>query len=86
MALMTNQLRSKNFPIGETIRKKTPRMDRPPDDHVGKPHKDLAKQFLEYMIQAKTQKAVCDVTGYTPANGTAASDEPSRGSTASGRC
>jgi putative spermidine/putrescine transport system substrate-binding protein/spermidine/putrescine transport system substrate-binding protein len=31
-------------------------------------HKDLASEFLEYMIQPKTQKAVTDVTGYVPAN------------------
>ena len=31
-------------------------------------NKELATQFLEYMIEAKTQKAVSDVTGYDPAN------------------
>jgi putative spermidine/putrescine transport system substrate-binding protein/spermidine/putrescine transport system substrate-binding protein len=31
-------------------------------------HKDLAADFLEYLIQAKTQKTVTDVTGYLPAN------------------
>jgi putative spermidine/putrescine transport system substrate-binding protein/spermidine/putrescine transport system substrate-binding protein len=32
------------------------------------PHKELAAQFLEYMIEAKTQKLVADKTHYTPAN------------------
>jgi putative spermidine/putrescine transport system substrate-binding protein/spermidine/putrescine transport system substrate-binding protein len=31
-------------------------------------NKGLAYQFLEYMVQAKTQKLVSDVTHYTPAN------------------
>jgi putative spermidine/putrescine transport system substrate-binding protein/spermidine/putrescine transport system substrate-binding protein len=35
-------------------------------------NKELATQFLEYMIEAKTQKLVVDVTGYDPANGQAA--------------
>ncbi|MFY9531927.1 MAG: extracellular solute-binding protein, partial [Candidatus Acidiferrales bacterium] len=35
-------------------------------------HKDLALQFLEFMIAAKTQKQVADVTGYVPANPQAA--------------
>ncbi len=67
--LMTNQLRKLNFPIGETIPKEntTGWMD-----HLmitsSSEHKDLAHAFLEYMIQAKTQKAVTDVTGYVPAN------------------
>jgi len=72
--LMTNQLRRVNFPIGETI----------PDenttgwiDHLmitaASDHKDLAYQFLEYMVEAKTQKMVTDVTGYTPADPGAAS-------------
>ncbi len=71
--LMTNQLRKVNFPIGETI---------PQEnttgwiDHLmitaGSDNKDLAYQFLNYMIQAKTQKQVTDVTGYIPANPQAA--------------
>ena len=70
--LMTNQLREKKFPIGETIpRENTTGWI----DHLmitsASRNKELAEQFLEYMIQAKTQKAVCDVTGYTPANGSA---------------
>ncbi len=71
--LMTNQLRKVNFPIGETI---------PQENTTGwidhlmitaaSDNKDLAYQFLNYMIQAKTQKQVTDVTGYTPANPQAA--------------
>jgi len=67
--LMTNQLRAKKFPIGETI---------PKEDTTGwidhlmvtaaSDNKELAQEFLEYMIEAKTQKQVSDVTGYTPAN------------------
>jgi putative spermidine/putrescine transport system substrate-binding protein/spermidine/putrescine transport system substrate-binding protein len=71
--LMTNQLRKVNFPIGETI---------PKEDTTGwidhlvitaaSDNKDLAQKFLEYMIEARTQKMVSDVTGYTPANPQAA--------------
>ena len=71
--LNTSQLRKLNFPIGETI---------PQENTTGwidhlmitaaSPHKDLAAQFLEYMIEAKTQKLVSDVTLYTPANPEAA--------------
>ena len=70
--LMTNQLRNKKFPIGETIPKEntTGWIDHLMITSASR-NKELAEQFLEYMIQAKTQKAVCDVTGYTPANGTA---------------
>jgi spermidine/putrescine-binding protein len=67
--LMTNQLRKVGFPIGETI---------PQENTTGwidhlmitsaSEHKELAQEFLEYMIEAKTQKAVSDVTGYGPAN------------------
>jgi spermidine/putrescine-binding protein len=67
--LMTNQLRQAKFPIGETI----PKEDTTGwIDHLmitaGSDNKDLAYKFLEYMVQAKTQKAVTDVTHYTPAN------------------
>jgi spermidine/putrescine-binding protein len=67
--LMTNQLRKLNFPIGETIpRENTTGWI----DHLmitaASPRKELAQQFLEYMIEAKTQKLVVDVTHYTPAN------------------
>lgn len=67
--LITNQLRRASFPIGETI---------PQENTTGwidhlmitaaSDHKDLACQFLEYMVEAKTQKMVSDVTGYSPAN------------------
>jgi putative spermidine/putrescine transport system substrate-binding protein/spermidine/putrescine transport system substrate-binding protein len=67
--LNTNQLLKVNFPIGETIpRENTTGWI----DHLmitaGSENKDLAYQFLEYMIQPKTQKAITDVTHYTPAN------------------
>ena len=67
--LMTNQLKKDNFPIGETIPKeKTTGWI----DHLmitsGSENKDLAYKLLEYMVQAKTQKMVSDVTHYTPAN------------------
>jgi putative spermidine/putrescine transport system substrate-binding protein/spermidine/putrescine transport system substrate-binding protein len=35
---------------------------------AGSDNKELAYKFLEFMIQAQTQKKVTDVTGYTPAN------------------
>ena len=67
--LMTNQLRQAKFPIGETIPKENTTGW---IDHLvitaGSENKDLAYKFLEYMAEAKTQKAVTDVTHYTPAN------------------
>jgi len=71
--LMTNQLRKINFPVGETIpRENTTGWI----DHLmitsGSDNKDLAYKFLEYMIEAQTQKKITDVTGYTPANPQAA--------------
>ncbi len=71
--LMTNQLRKLNFPIGETIpRENTTGWI----DHLmitsASDNKDLAYKFLEFMIEAKTQKRVADVTGYIPANPQAA--------------
>src|SRR5271163_5025742 len=67
--LTTNQLRAAKFPIGETI---------PQENTTGwidhlmitaaSENKELATEFLEYMIEAKTQKMVTDVTGYDPAN------------------
>src|SRR5246127_5582856 len=67
--LMTNQLRKTNFPVGETIPKENTTGW---IDHLmitaGSENKELAYQFLEFMIQAETQKKVTDVTGYTPAN------------------
>ena len=67
--LMTNQLRKVNFPIGETIPKENTTGW---IDHLmitaASPRKDLAQEFLEYMVEAQTQKLVTDVTHYTPAN------------------
>ena len=67
--LMTNQLRKLNYPIGETIPKENTTGW---IDHLmitaASQHKELAQQFLEYMIDAQTQKKVTDVTGYAPAN------------------
>ena len=71
--LMTNQLRKINFPVGETIPKENTTGW---IDHLmitaGSENKELAHKFLEYMIEAQTQKKVTDVTGYTPANPQAA--------------
>ncbi len=71
--LMTNQLRKLNLPIGETIPKENTTGW---IDHLmitsASENKDLAMKFLAYMVEAKTQKAVTDVTGYTPANPNAA--------------
>jgi spermidine/putrescine-binding protein len=71
--LMTNQLRKSGFPVGETIPKENTTGW---IDHLmitaGSENKDLAYQFLAYMIEAQTQKKVTDVTGYTPANPQAA--------------
>jgi putative spermidine/putrescine transport system substrate-binding protein/spermidine/putrescine transport system substrate-binding protein len=67
--LMTNQLRKANFPIGETIPKENTTGW---IDHLmitaASEHKELATQFLEYMVEAQTQKQVADVTGYDPSN------------------
>jgi spermidine/putrescine-binding protein len=67
--LMTNQLRKVNFPVGETIPKENTTGW---IDHLmitaGSENKELAQEFLEYMVEAQTQKTVADVTGYTPAN------------------
>jgi putative spermidine/putrescine transport system substrate-binding protein/spermidine/putrescine transport system substrate-binding protein len=67
--LMTNQLRAAKFPVGETIPKENTTGW---IDHLmitaGSDNKDLAYKFLEYMIEAQTQKKVTDVTGYAPAN------------------
>ena len=71
--LNTAQLRKLNFPIGETIPKEntTGWIDHLMITSASK-NKDLAVDFLAYMIEAKTQKLVTDVTHYTPANPTAA--------------
>ncbi len=71
--LMTNQLRLSKFPIGEIIpRENTTGWI----DHLmitkASSHKELAYAFLDYMIQAQTQKKITDVTQYTPANPSAA--------------
>lgn len=71
--LMTNQLRQAKFPIGETIPKENTTGW---IDHLmvteASQHKELAQEFLEYMIEAKTQQKVSEVTGYVPANPLAA--------------
>jgi spermidine/putrescine-binding protein len=71
--LNTNDLRKLNFPIGETIPKENTTGW---IDHLmitsASGHKDLAQAFLEYMIEANTQKMVADRTHYTPANPQAA--------------
>src|SRR5437764_12554946 len=67
--LMTNQLRKINFPVGETIPKENTTGW---IDHLmitsGSENTELAQKFLEYMVEAQTQKMVTDVPGYTPAN------------------
>lgn len=67
--LNTNDLRKANFPIGEVIPKENTTGW---IDHLmitaASSHKELALAFLEYMIEAKTQKVVTDRTHYTPAN------------------
>jgi spermidine/putrescine-binding protein len=67
--LNTNDLRKANFPIAEVIPKENTTGW---IDHLmitaASSHKELAQAFLEYMIEAKTQKLVTDRTHYTPAN------------------
>jgi putative spermidine/putrescine transport system substrate-binding protein/spermidine/putrescine transport system substrate-binding protein len=67
--LNTAELKRQNFPVGETIPKENTTGW---IDHLmitaASENKDLAYQFLEYMVQANTQKLVTDVTHYTPAN------------------
>jgi len=71
--LMTNQLGKLGFPIKELIPKENTTGW---IDHLmitaASQHKELAQQFLEYLIEAQTQKMVTDVTGYAPANPEAA--------------
>jgi len=67
--LNTVELKKQKFPVGETIpRESTTGWI----DHLmvtaASENKDLAYQFLEYMVEAKTQKMVADVTNYVPAN------------------
>src|SRR6266702_7827642 len=63
--LMTNQLRQAKFPVGELIPKENTTGW---IDHLmitaGSDNKELAYQFIEYMIEAQTQKKITDVTGY----------------------
>jgi len=67
--LNTAELRKLNFPVGETIPKENTTGW---IDHLmitsSSENKELAYKFLEYMIQAKTQKLVTDKTHYVPAN------------------
>jgi len=71
--LNTADLKKKNFPVGETIPKENTTGW---IDHLmitaGSENKELAHQFLEYMMKAKTQKLVTDKTHYVPANPQAA--------------
>jgi putative spermidine/putrescine transport system substrate-binding protein/spermidine/putrescine transport system substrate-binding protein len=71
--LNTAQLRKLNFPIGETIPKENTTGW---IDHLmitaASNNKELATEFLAYMVEAKTQKLVTDVTHYAPANPAAA--------------
>ncbi len=71
--LMTNQLRQRHFPIGETIPKENTTGW---IDHLmitaASENKELAERLIEYLIEAKTQKQVGGVTGYLPANAGAA--------------
>src|SRR5215469_770645 len=67
--LNTADLKKAGFPVGETIPKENTTGW---IDHLmitaGSENKELAHKFLEYMIQAKTQKLVTDKTHYVPAN------------------
>ena len=67
--LNTADLKKANFPVGETIPKENTTGW---IDHLmitaGSENKELAHKFLEYMIEAKTQKLVTDKTNYVPAN------------------
>lgn len=67
--LNTADLKKANFPVGETIpRENTTGWI----DHLmitaASDNKELAYKFLEYMVEAKTQKLVTDKTNYVPAN------------------
>lgn len=67
--LNTADLKKAGFPAGETIPKENTTGW---IDHLmitaASENKDLAYKFLEYMIEAKTQKLVTDKTHYVPAN------------------
>jgi putative spermidine/putrescine transport system substrate-binding protein/spermidine/putrescine transport system substrate-binding protein len=67
--LMTNQLRARKFPIGETIPKENTTGW---IDHLmitaQSQHRELAYELIEYLSEAAVQKQVSAVTGYLPAN------------------
>ena len=67
--LNTADLQKVNFPVGETIPKENTTGW---IDHLmitaGSENKELAHKFLEYMVEAQTQKLVTDKTNYVPAN------------------
>jgi spermidine/putrescine-binding protein len=67
--LNTADLKKAGFPVGETIPKENTTGW---IDHLmitaGSDNKELAHKFLEYMIEAKTQKLVTDKTNYVPVN------------------
>jgi putative spermidine/putrescine transport system substrate-binding protein/spermidine/putrescine transport system substrate-binding protein len=71
--LNTADLKKAGFPVGETIPKENTTGW---IDHLmitaGSENKDLAHKFLEFMVEAKTQKLVTDKTHYVPANPQAA--------------
>jgi len=71
--LNTAELKKKGFPVEETIPKENTTGW---IDHLmitaGSDNKELAEAFIEYMVEAKTQKLVTDVTRYVPANPQAA--------------
>src|SRR6266487_91011 len=71
--LNTNDLRKLGFPIGETIPKENTTGW---IDHMmitaASEHQELATEFLEYLVEPRTQKRLADVTGYIPANPRAA--------------
>src|SRR5437660_1108891 len=71
--LNTADLKKAGFPVGETIPKENTTGW---IDHLmitaGSDNKELAQKFMEYMIEAKTQKLVTDKTHYVPANPQAA--------------
>ena len=67
--LTTAELKRAKHPIGEVIPKENTTGW---IDHLmitaGSQNKELGHKFLEFMVQARTQKKVTDVTHYTPAN------------------
>src|ERR1700744_2373403 len=67
--LNTADLKLASFPVGETIPKENTTGW---IDHLmitaGSDNKELAYKFLEFMVEAKTQKLVANKTHYVPAN------------------